>query len=135
MKKVIFACVHSAGRSQMAAGWFNMMADPNKARAVAAGTQPAERVHAIVVDAMLEVGIDLSQTKPQLLTEGLANDAALLVTMGCGDACPIYPGKKYVDWEVQDPAGEPIEVVRRIRDDIASRVRALLSNLGVEETA
>jgi len=130
MKKVIFACVHSAGRSQMAAGWFNMMADPNKARAVAAGTQPAERVHAIVVDAMLEVGIDLSQTKPQLLTEGLANDAALLVTMGCGESCPTTPPEvRRLDWHLDDPKQKTLEQVRAIRDEIREKVARIVPTL------
>ena len=130
MNKVIFACVHNAGRSQMAAAFFNELADPAKAVAVSAGTQPGPRVHPVVVDAMKEVGIDVSAKQPQKLTEALARDAALLVTMGCGDACPYVPGLAVDDWPLRDPKDQPPDVVRGVRDDIRSRVAALLAARG-----
>ncbi len=130
MNKVIFACVHNAGRSQMAAAWFNRLADASKAVAVSAGTQPGSRVHPEVQAAMQEVGIDLSGVKPQLLTDSLARDAQLLVTMGCGDACPYVPGLKRDDWPLEDPMGKPIERVREIRDDVRARVEGLLESQG-----
>ena len=127
MKTVIFACIHNAGRSQIAAAWFGKLADPTKARAVSAGTQPGERVHPVVIEAMSEVGIDLTHAKPQRLTEELARDAAMLITMGCGDDCPVVPGVRRDDWPLQDPKGQPIERVREIRDDIRERVAALVA--------
>ena len=130
MDKVIFACVHNAGRSQMAAAFFNQLADRTRAEAVSAGTQPGERVHPVVVDVMNEVGIDLSAQKPQRLTEDLASDANLLVTMGCGDECPYVPGLKMEDWPLQDPKDQPMEVVRQIRDDIKGRVTSLVTARG-----
>lgn len=129
MKKVIFACVHNAGRSQMAAAFFNQIADPSKARAISAGTQPAERVHPEVLQVMQEVGLDLSAAKPQRLTEELAKDASLLITMGCGDECPYVPGLRRDDWPLQDPKGKDIAEVRRIRDEIRSRVNHLAESL------
>ena len=123
---VIFACVHSAGRSQMSAAFFNALADPACARGVAAGTQPAERVHPEVVATMREVGIDVSAAKPTLLTDELARQASLLVTMGCGESCPVVPGLERADWELSDPKGQPPERVRAIRDDIRARVLALV---------
>jgi arsenate reductase len=130
MNTVIFACVHNAGRSQMAASWFNSLADPSKARAVSAGTQPGERVHPVVVDVMHEAGIDVSTNRPQRLTADLASDATLLVTMGCGDECPFVPGLVTDDWPLPDPKNQPIEVVRNIRDDIRQRVLQLLQARG-----
>ena len=130
MKTVIFACVHNAGRSQMSAALFNAQADPKKARAISAGTNPGDRVHPEVVVAMKEEGIDLSGAKPQRLTEELAQGAALLVTMGCGDACPYVPGLEILDWPLPDPKGQPIETVRRIRDDIRGRIAALVRERG-----
>jgi arsenate reductase len=130
MNKIIFACVHNAGRSQMAAAWFSRLADPAKARAVSAGTQPGPRVHPEVQAAMGEVGLDLSSAQPQLLTDALASDAQLLITMGCGDACPYVPGLRRDDWPLEDPKGKAIEVVRRIRDDIKGRVESLISREG-----
>ena len=126
MRKVIFACVHNAGRSQMSAAFFNKYADPAKAYAVSAGTHPADRVHPEVVEVMKEVGIDLTPAKPQRLTEDLAQDAYLLVTMGCGDECPFVPGLQRDDWPLPDPKGQGINQVRMIRDDIEKRVTALL---------
>ena len=129
MKTVIFACTHSAGRSQMAAAFFNALADPTQARAVAAGTEPAERVHPEVVAAMGELGIDLSGAKPRKLTAELAQGASLLVTMGCGEACPHVPGLRREDWDLPDPKGQPVERVRATRDEIQARVRQLLAKL------
>jgi arsenate reductase len=130
MDTVVFACVHNAGRSQMAAAWFNALADPAKARAVSAGTQPGERVHPVVVDAMREAGIDVSANRPQRLTEDLTRGAALLVTMGCGDECPFVPGVHTDDWPLADPKGLPLDEVRAIRDDIGRRVLGLLRARG-----
>jgi arsenate reductase len=126
MTTVIFACVHNAGRSQMAAAFFNRWADPAKARAISAGTQPGERVHSEVVEVMREKDIDLSEAKPQRLTEDLARSGQLLITMGCGDQCPVVPGLLRDDWPLEDPNGMPRERVREIRDDVERRVRALL---------
>ena len=123
---VIFACVHNAGRSQMAAAFFNALADPHKARAVSAGTHPGPRVHPEVVAAMREVGMDLHAAVPRLLTPDLATDATWLITMGCGDACPVVPGVSRDDWPLDDPKGQPIERVRQIRDDIRRRVEVFL---------
>jgi arsenate reductase len=130
VERVIFACVHSAGRSQMAAGFFNALADPTKASATAAGTQPAERVHPEAIEAMAAAGIDISSAKPQLLTDVLARDANLLVTMGCGESCPFVPGLERDDWQLADPEGQSAEQVRAIRDQIRSKVEALLERKG-----
>ena len=128
--RVIFACVHNAGRSQMAAAFFATLADPMKAVAASAGTRPGDRVHPEVVDVMRELGIDLGGQRPQKLTEELARDAFLLVTMGCGDECPYVPGLKRDDWPLDDPKGRPLTEVRRIRDDIRNRVSALVAQYG-----
>ena len=130
MLRVIFACVHNAGRSQMAAAFFSHLADPQKAKAVSAGTEPGERVHPEVQAVMREIGIDLSDAKPQLLTEELAKDAQLLITMGCGDRCPYVPGLRRDDWPLQDPKGLPIEEVRAIRDEVRRRVELLIESEG-----
>jgi arsenate reductase len=127
MNTVIFACVHNAGRSQMAAALFNALADPAKWRAISAGTNPGERVHPEVVAVMREEGIDLSGARPQKLTPELASQAQLLVTMGCGDECPFVPGLRREDWPLEDPNGKPIDRVRAIRDEIRARVQALLA--------
>jgi arsenate reductase len=127
MKTVVFACVHNAGRSQMAAAFFNRIADANKARAISAGTQPGARVHPEVVEAMRELGFDLSGARPQRLA---AQPAALLVTMGCGDQCPVMPGAELDDWPLPDPKGAPLERVREIRDEIRARVDALVRSRG-----
>jgi protein-tyrosine-phosphatase len=126
MHKVIFACVHNAGRSQMAAAFFNQLADPTKAEGISAGTEPGLRVHPEVLSVMQEVGIDLSGAKPQKLTKELASDAALLITMGCGDKCPYVPGLRQDDWPLRDPKGLPAEEVRVIRDDVKARVQNLI---------
>lgn len=128
MKTVIFACIHNAGRSQMAAAFFNQLADRSKAQAVSAGTEPGLRVHPEVLAVMQEVGIDLSYAKPQRLTEELAKGASLLITMGCGDKCPYVPGLRRDDWPLRDPKGLPMDDVRLIRDDIKGRVQVLLQS-------
>ena len=132
MKTVIFACVHNAGRSQMAAAFFNQLADPARARALSAGTIPGDRVHPEVVAVMREEGIDLSGARPQKLTPELAGQAQLLITMGCGDECPYVPGVRRDDWPLDDPKGQPVERVRSIRDDIRARVEALVVQEGVK---
>ena len=130
MKTVLFACIHNAGRSQMAAAWFNQLADRRAARAISAGTEPGSRVHPEVLSAMQEVGIDLSGAVPTFLTRDLAASAALLVTMGCGEACPVVPGLRRMDWPLEDPKGKPIAEVRRIREEIRGRVEALIADEG-----
>jgi arsenate reductase len=134
MWTVIFACVENAGRSQMAAAFFNALADPARARAISAGTAPATRVHAEVVAAMQEVGFDLRAAAPQRLTAGLASGAHLLVTMGCGDACPLVPGLRREDWSVPDPKGKAHEQVRAIRDEIRRRVERLVADEALATT-
>jgi arsenate reductase len=128
---VIFACVHNAGRSQMAAAFFNALADPGRARAVSAGTAPGARVHPEVQAVMAEAGHDLSQARPQPLTAELAQGSDLLVTMGCGESCPDVPGLRRDDWPLRDPKGLPLDEVRRIRDEVRARVEALVRALGV----
>ena len=130
MDRVIFACRHSAGRSQMAAAFFNRMADPARAKALSAGTTPAQRVHPEVADAMREVGIDLTGARPQLLTTELAAGTRVLVTMGCGEECPYIPGVEVEDWPLEDPKGQPIARVREIRDEIQRRVAVLIEGRG-----
>jgi arsenate reductase len=128
MKVVIFACIHNAGRSQMAAAWFNKFVDPTRAKAISAGTEPAARVHPEVLEVMREVGIDLSDARPQRITARMVGEATHLVTMGCGDACPVPP--RWVqrrDWPLEDPKGQSLERVRAIRDDIRQRVLALIA--------
>jgi arsenate reductase len=126
MKTVLFACIHNAGRSQMAAAWFNALADKSKAQAISAGTEPGTRVHPEVLTAMREVGVDLEGIAPQKLTDELAATATILITMGCGEACPVVPGLRRVDWPLEDPKGKPVERVREIRDDVKARVAGLL---------
>ena len=126
MFKVIFACVHNAGRSQMAGAFFNELVDRSKAEAISAGTEPGERIHPEVLTVMQEIGIDLSNAKPQRLTQELANEAQLLVTMGCGDKCPYVPGLRRDDWPLRDPKGLPAEDVRSIRDEVKARVLTLI---------
>jgi arsenate reductase len=130
MKTVIFACVHNAGRSQMAAALFNRAADPTRVHALSAGTQPGERVHPEVVTVMRELGIDLADARPQRLTDALAAGAARLITMGCGEQCPVLPDVRREDWPLPDPKGQPLERVRALRDEIASRVRLLVAAEG-----
>ena len=128
MLKVIFACIHNAGRSQMAAAFFNQLADPTKAQAISAGTEPGGRVHPEVLTVMQEVGIDLSNANPQKLTEEIAKGAQLLITMGCGDKCPYVPGLRRDDWPLQDPRGRPVEQVRKIREEVRQKVQNLLKS-------
>ena len=124
--KVVFACVANAGRSQMAAALFNTLASPGRARAISAGTRPAAAVHPEVVAAMRENGIDLSSATPQYFSTDLARDAHIVITMGCGDECPLVPGVERDDWPIEDPKGKPVEDVRRIRDEIRRRVTELI---------
>lgn len=126
--EVLFLCVHNAGRSQMAAALLSRRAG-DRVIVHSAGSDPGERLNPAVVTALEEWGIDISPEKPKRLTDDMASNADVVVTMGCGDSCPVYPGKRYVDWEIPDPAGRPIEEVRPIRDEIESRVEALLSEL------
>jgi arsenate reductase len=131
MEQVIFACVHNAGRSQMAAAFFNELADPAKARAQSAGTEPGYRVHPAVMETMREVGVDLAGAVPTLLTARVLANASHLITMGCGESCPVAP--KWVrrdDWPLDDPKGQPVERVRQIRDEVRSRVSSLVQQHG-----
>ncbi len=128
--RVMFACVHNAGRSQIAAALFNRLADPSKAEAISSGTQPATAVHAEVRDVMQELGIDLSSARPRLLTDDLARSVTTLITMGCGDECPYVPGVERDDWALPDPKGRPLAQVRAIRDEIRARVEALIEARG-----
>ena len=135
MITVIFSCVHNAGRSQMAAAWFNELADRMKARAVSAGTEPGARVHPEVLTAMREVGIDLLSSKPQLLTASMIAEAGHLVTMGCGEACPVAPPSVVRDdWPLEDPKGKPLERVREIRDEVRERVARFVLDNGWERS-
>lgn len=127
---VLFACIHNAGRSQMAAALFNGMADPARARALSAGTKPGPGVHPEVAEVMREVGINLSSATPRLLTGDLAHGVNLLITMGCGEECPYVPGVERRDWALADPKGRPLEEVRAIRDDIRARVALLIDERG-----
>jgi arsenate reductase len=127
MTTVLFACVHNAGRSQMAAAWFNLLADPACARGMSAGTQPGAHVHPEVVEVMREVGVDLAAAPTTKLTEEIAGAAGLLITMGCGDECPVVPGVVRDDWPLDDPKGKPVDQVRLIRDQIRDRVRELVA--------
>ena len=129
MASVLFVCLHNAGRSQMSQALFERAA-AGRHVALSAGTTPAEHVHPEVVEAMRELGIDLANRRPQLLTRELAEKADVVVTMGCGDACPYIPGKRYVDWDLPDPKGRPLAEVRATRETIAKRVAVLLSELG-----
>jgi arsenate reductase len=128
MATALFVCLHTAGRSQMSAALFERAAD-RRHRALSAGTTPAERVHPEVVEVMRELGIDLADRVPRRLTRELAEAADVVVTMGCGDECPFIPGKRYVDWELEDPKGRPLDDVRATRDGIARRVTALVAEL------
>ena len=128
MSTVLFVCLHNAGRSQMSQALFEQAAN-GRHTALSAGTTPGERVHPEVVEGMRELGIDLADRKPQLLTRELAQQADIVITMGCGDQCPYLPGKRYIDWDLPDPKGRPIDEVRATRDEIANRVTALLAEL------
>jgi arsenate reductase len=126
VKTYLFACVHNAGRSQMAAALFNLYADQRQCRAISAGTAPADRIHPEVLDAMQEIGIDLASSKPRRLTTELAKTCSVLISMGCGEACPFVPGLRTIEWAIPDPKGQPAEVVRQIRDDIHDKVKRLI---------
>ncbi len=125
---VLFVCVHNAGRSQMAAGFLKHLAG-DRIEVLSAGSEPAQSVNPVAVDAMAEIGIDVSKQKPKLLQDADVRQADVVITMGCGDACPIYRGKRYEDWDVEDPAGKPIQQVRAIRDQIEERVNRLVAEL------
>jgi len=126
----LFLCVHNAGRSQMALGWFEHLA-AGRATAWSGGSEPADQINPVAVAAMAEVGIDIAAASPKRWTDEAVRAADVVITMGCGDACPFYPGTRYEDWELDDPAGRGLDAVRPIRDDIERRVRALLAELGV----
>ncbi len=131
---ILFLCVHNAGRSQIAAGWMRHLAG-DRADVFSGGSEPTAELNQAVVAAMAEKGIDISGELPQPWADEVVRAADVVVTMGCGDACPVYPGKKYVDWEIEDPAGKPLEQVRPIRDDLERRVRDLMAELGIEARA
>jgi arsenate reductase len=130
MTTVIFACIHNAGRSQMGAAFFNAMADPQRARAISAGTAPAETINPVVRASMLEVGIDLGNAVPKKLTDELARDASLLITLGCGEQCPFIPGLEILDWPLDDPKGQSHDAVRRIREEVRRLVMVLVTSRG-----
>jgi arsenate reductase len=125
---VLLVCVHNAGRSQMAAGWLTALAG-DRVRVHSAGSEPADRINPVAAEAMREVGIDITGAQPSLLSTDAVERADVVITMGCGDACPIFPGKRYLDWQLTDSAGQPIEVVRTIRDEIRVRVQELIGEL------
>jgi arsenate reductase (thioredoxin) len=126
--EVLFVCVHNAGRSQMAAGLLQRRAG-DRIEVISAGSEPADQLNDAVVEAMEEIGIDISAERPKKLDDGMVHESDVVITMGCGDACPIYPGKRYEDWELEDPAGKDLETVRGIRDEIADRIDALIADL------
>ena len=128
---VLFLCVHNAGRSQMALGWFQHLAE-GRATAWSGGSEPADQVNPAAVQAMAEVGIDIASEQPKRWTDEIVQAADVVITMGCGDACPFFPGKRYEDWALDDPAGQGVDAVRPIRDEIERRVRELLASLDVE---
>jgi arsenate reductase (thioredoxin) len=125
---ILFVCVHNAGRSQMAAGFAQFLSD-GKVEVLSAGSAPKDSINPVAVAVMLELGIDISQNTPKVLTADAVKESDVVITMGCGDVCPIYPGKRYEDWELKDPAGQDLQTVREIRDDIKDRVSKLLSEL------
>ena len=129
---VLFVCVHNAGRSQMAAGYLTHLAGDN-VRVLSAGSDPGDALNPVAVQAMAEVGIDITSAAPKLLTTDAVQESDVVITMGCGDTCPIYPGKRYEDWDLDDPAGRGIEAVRPIRDDIERRIQHLLSQLATAQ--
>lgn len=128
LPEVLFVCVHNAGRSQMAAAMLERQAE-GRVQVISAGSEPADGLNPAVVRAMEEVGIDISAERPKKLEDGMVRESDVVITMGCGDACPIYPGKRYEDWDLEDPAGKDLEVVRGIRDEISDRVAALVNTL------
>lgn len=126
---VLFVCVHNAGRSQMAAGWLRRLAG-DRIEVLSAGSEPADRLNPVAVAAMAEEGIDITGNAPRVLTTEDVKASDVVITMGCGDTCPVYPGKRYEDWELDDPAGQDIDTVRRIRDEVKARVQLLIASLG-----
>jgi arsenate reductase (thioredoxin) len=126
--EVLFVCVHNAGRSQMAAGLLQRRAG-GRIRVISAGSEPADQLNPAVVEAMEELGIDIAAERPKKLEDSMVRESDVVITMGCGDACPIYPGKRYEDWDLEDPAGKDLETVRRIRDQIAERIDRLIQEL------
>jgi arsenate reductase (thioredoxin) len=131
--EVLFVCVHNAGRSQIAAALLDQLSE-GRVHVRTAGSEPADRINPVVLEAMAEVGVDLSKGFPKPLTDEVVRAADVVITMGCGDACPIYPGKRYEDWELEDPAGKDLTTVREIRDEISERVRALLAEVAPDES-
>ncbi len=129
MTSVLFVCVHNAGRSQMAAGYLQALGG-DRVEVLSAGSEPGDRINPTAVAVMAEEGIDIAGSTPKLLTVDAVRESDVVITMGCGDACPVFPGKRYEDWELDDPAGQDIEVVRGIRDDIKARIEALLASIG-----
>ena len=128
---VLFVCIHNAGRSQMAAGFMRELSG-GRVEVLSAGSEPKDQINPVAIEAMAEEGIDIAGNTPKILTVEAVQESDVVITMGCGDACPVFPGKRYEDWELDDPAGQDIEVVRRIRDDIEARVRALLVELLID---
>lgn len=125
---VLFVCVHNAGRSQMAAGYLRELAG-DRVEVLSAGSEPKDQINPVAIEAMAEEGIDIAGSTPKILTVEAVKESDVVITMGCGDACPIFPGKRYEDWELDDPAGQQLEMVRRVRDDIKGRVEALLAEI------
>ncbi|MFI5689595.1 arsenate reductase ArsC [Streptomyces sp. NPDC051636] len=134
LASVLFVCVHNAGRSQMAAGFLDHLAG-DRIEVRSAGSVPGDRVNPAAVEAMREVGVDISEARPKILTTEAVQASDYVVTMGCGDACPVFPGKKYLDWALEDPAGKGVEAVRPIRDDIRTRIEALIAEIDAEQEA
>ena len=131
---ILFLCTHNAGRSQMAAGWLRHLGD-GRVDVYSAGSNPGDGVNPTAVAAMAEVGIDIASAEPQKWTDAMVRTADVIISMGCGDTCPVYPGKRYLDWELDDPHGQGIDTVRPIRDEIERRIRGLLDELGIEPAA
>ncbi|MTE23591.1 arsenate reductase ArsC [Microbacterium sp. ZXX196] len=129
---VLFVCVHNAGRSQMAAGWLEHLAG-DRVEVLSAGSAPKDAINPVAVEAMSEVGIDIAGRTPKVLTTDAVRESDVVITMGCGDACPIFPGKRYEDWELDDPAGQGLDAVRPIRDEIRARVEALVDEIAPRE--
>jgi arsenate reductase (thioredoxin) len=125
---VLFVCVHNAGRSQIAAGYLRDLAG-DRVEVLSAGSEPKDQINPVAIEAMAEEGIDIAGNTPKILTVDAVKESDVVITMGCGDACPIFPGKRYEDWELEDPAGKDIETVRRVRDDIRGRVEALIAEI------
>lgn len=128
---ILFVCVHNAGRSQMAAGFMSYLGG-DQVEVMSAGSAPKDQINPVAVEVMAEVGIDIANNTPKVLTLEAVQESDVVITMGCGDACPIFPGKRYEDWELQDPAGQDIETVRQIRDEIKSRIENLLAELNIK---